>query len=172
MPVAISPWEIKVPRDAIITRSPALANDPAVRAVTVIGLIAAGILHAVEIPGQVSGAVWLTIGFCLLAVIAPGIGLWLLIRPLLLAWEFAGAGCALAAAGYVLTRSVPMPGDAGDVGNWMEPLGASSLIIEGVVVILAALILVGLYRASHASRPWVRVLSGLSSAQPGGRAAA
>src|SRR5215469_15345187 len=156
---AISPWEIKVPRDAIITRSPALADDPAIRAVTVIGLIAIGIIHAVEIPGQVSGAVWLTIGFCLLAVIAPGIGLWLLLRPSLLAWEFAGAGCALAAAGYVLTRSIPMPGDAGDVGNWMEPLGVTSLITEGVVVIIVALILGGIYRISSASRPWVRAFS-------------
>ena len=169
---AISPWEIKVPRDAIITRSPALADDPAVRAVTVIGLIAVGIIHAVEIPGAVSGAVWLTIGFCLLAVIAPGVGLWLLLRPSLLAWEFAGACCALAAAGYVLTRSLPMPGDAEDVGNWMEPLGVSSLIIEGVIVILAALVLVSIYRASHASRPWVRYLGGLSSEQSRGRAAA
>jgi len=32
----------------------------------------------------------------------------------------------------------------------------AALIIEGTVVILAALILAGIYRASHASRPWVR----------------
>ena len=165
MPGAISPWEIKVPRDAIITRSPALADDPAIRAVTVIGLIAVGIIHALEIPGQVSGTVWLTIGFCLLAVVAPGAGLWLLLRPSLLAWEFTGAVCALAAAGYVLTRSVPVPGDAGDVGNWLEPLGMTALIVEGFVVIIVALILVSIYRASHASRPWVRYLGGLSSDQ-------
>ena len=172
MPGAISPWEIKVPRDAIITRSPALANDPAVRAVTVIGLIAVGIIHSLEVPGQVSGAVWLTMGFTLLAVIAPGAGLWLLLRPSLLAWEFAGVVCALAAGGYVLTRSVPVPGDAGDAGNWLEPLGMAALITEGLVVIIVALILVSIYRASHASRPWVRYLGGMSSARPGGRAAA
>ena len=103
MPGAISPWEIKVPRDAIITRSPALADDPAIRAVTVIGLIAVGIIHALELPGQVSGTVWLTIGFCLLAVVAPGAGLWLLLRPSLLAWEFTGAVCAAAAAGSLLS---------------------------------------------------------------------
>jgi len=159
MPGAISPWELKVPRDAIITRSPALADDPAVRAVTVIGLIAVGIIHALEIPGQVSGSVWLTIGFCLLAVVAPGAGLWVLLRPSLLAWEFAGAVCALAAAGYVLTRSVPVPGDAGDAGNWLEPLGMTALITEGVVVIIVALILTGIYRISSASRPWVRAFS-------------
>jgi hypothetical protein len=164
MPGAISPWEITDTVDASTTTSrlPALAEDPAVRAVTVIGLIAVGIVHALEVPGQVSGTVWLTIGFCLLAVIAPAAGLWLLIRPSLLTWEAAGMVCALAAAGYVLTRSVPVPGDAGDVGNWLEPLGVVSLITEGVVVILAAFILAGLYRASHASRPWVRAALALA----------
>ena len=164
MPGAISPWEITDTVDAstITSRLPALAEDPAVRAVTVIGLIAVGIVHALEIQGQVSGAVWLTIGFCLLAVIAPAAGLWLLIRPSLLTWEAAGLVCALAAAGYVLTRSVPVPGDAGDVGNWLEPLGMASLITEAVVVILAAFILAGIYRTSHASRPWVRAALALA----------
>jgi hypothetical protein len=65
----------------------------------------------------------------------------------------------LAAGGYVLTRSVPVPGDAGDVGNWLEPLGVASLAIEAVVVILAVIILTGIYRISYASRPWVRAFS-------------
>ena len=159
MPGAISPWETTAPSDVTTTRPEALADDPAVRAVTVIGLIAVGVIHSLEIPGQVSGAVWLTIGFTLLAVIAPGAGLWLLLRPSLLAWEFTGAVCALAAAGYVLTRSVPVPGDAGDVGNWLEPLGMAALITEGLVVIIVALILAGIYRISYASRPWVRAFS-------------
>ncbi len=34
-----------------------------------------------------------------------------------------------------------MPGDPGDVGNWLVPLGVIALIIEGVVVVLAALVL-------------------------------
>ena len=156
MPGAISPPQATT-RDTDTTREPALATDPAVRAVTAIGLFAVGIIHALEIPGQVRGVVWLTMGFCLLAVVAQGAGLWLLVRPSVLAWEFAGLVCALAAVGYVLTRSVPVPGDAADVGNWLEPLGVAALIVEGTVVILAALILVGIYRASHTSRPWVRV---------------
>src|SRR5215469_13379462 len=158
MPGAISPPQATT-RGTDTTREPALATDPAVRAVTAIGLFAVGIIHALEIPGQVSGAAWLIIGFCLLTVAAQGAGLWLLVQPSVLAWEFAGATCALAAAGYVLTRSVPVPGDAADVGNWLEPLGVAALIIEGVVVILAVIILTGIYRISYASRPWVRAFS-------------
>ncbi len=127
---------------------PHLAADPALRAVAAIGLITVGIIHALEIQGQLSGAVWLTAGFCLLAVVAPIAGLWLLARPGTLAWQFGGLLCLLAAAGYILTRSVPVPGDPGDVGNWLEPLGVAALITEATVVILATLALVGRTRSA------------------------
>ncbi len=126
-----------------------LAADPAVRAVGAVGLITVGIIHALEIPGQLSGAMWLTAGFCLLALVAPIAGLWLLVRPTVLAWQFGGLLCLLTAAGYILTRSVGMPGDAGDVGNWLEPLGVAALITEGIVVILAVLALIGQTRAAR-----------------------
>ena len=51
------------------------------------------------------------------------------------------AGLLLAAAGYILTRSVPVPGDTGDRGNWLEPLGVAALFTEGIVIILAVLVL-------------------------------
>jgi hypothetical protein len=40
-----------------------------------------------------------------------------------------------------------------------EPPGVAALITEGIVVILAVLVLSGIYRASPASRPWVRGFS-------------
>lgn len=124
-------------------RRPARA-DAAVRAVAAIGLIAVGIIHALEIRGQLSGAVWLAAGFGLLAASAPACALWLLARPGLLPWLGGGLICLSAGFGYVLTRSVGLPGDPGDVGNWLEPLGVTSLITEAVVVILAAFVLADL----------------------------
>ena len=126
-----------------------LVADPATRAVGAVGLIAVGIIHALEIPGQLSGALWLTAGFCLLAVVAPIAGLWLVLRPTLLAWQFGGLLCLLTLAGYGLTRGVGLPGDPADVGNWLEPLGVAALITEAVVVILAGLALVGQIRAAR-----------------------
>ncbi len=121
---------------------PALSLDPAVRAAGAIGLITVGLIHVLEIQGQLSGAVWLTVGFCLLAVTGPVAGLWLLARPSSAAWQFGGLVCFSAAAGYVLTRSVAVPGDAGDRGNWLgDPLGPTSLFVEGIVIILAWLVL-------------------------------
>jgi hypothetical protein len=142
-----------------------LAADPATRAVGAVGLIVVGIIHALEIPGQLSGALWLTAGFCLLALVAPIAGLWLVLRPTVLAWQFGGLLCLLTAAGYGLTRGVGMPGDRADVGNWLEPLGVAALITEAIVVILAGLALVGQTRAargpaSSAGRPGGATKSG------------
>ena len=120
---------------------PALPVDPAVRASAAIGLMAVGVIHVLEIQGQLSGAAWLTAGFVLLAACAPVAGLWLLARPSSAAWGFSGLVCFFAAAGYILTRSVPVPGDTGDRGNWLEPLGVAALFTEGIVTILAVLVL-------------------------------
>ena len=120
---------------------PALPVDPAVRASAAIGLITVGIIHVLEIQGQLSGAAWLTVGFVLLAACAPVAGLWLLARPSTAAWVFSGLVCFLAAAGYILTRSVAVPGDPGDRGNWLEPLGVAALFTEVIVTLLAVLVI-------------------------------
>ncbi len=121
---------------------PSQPADAAIRAVAAIGLMAVGIIHALEIQGQLSGAAWLTAGFCGLAIAGPVCGMWLLVRPGRLPWLAAGAICLSAALGYVLTRSVTVPGDPGDVGNWLQPLGVTALIIEGIVVVLAVIVLI------------------------------
>ncbi len=137
------------PLQATAQHTAHLATDPAIRAVGSVGLIAVGTIHALEIQHQLSGAVWLTAGFCLLAVVAPIAGLWLLLRPTLLSWRFGGLLCLLTAAGYCLTRGAGMPGDPADVGNWLEPLGVAALIAEGIVILLAGLTLVGQTRATR-----------------------
>lgn len=39
--------------------------------------------------------------------------------------------------GYVLTRTTGLPGDSDDIGNWGETLGLVSLVVEGLLVLLA-----------------------------------
>jgi len=131
---------------------PALPLDPAVRASAAIGLVTVGIIHVLEIQGQLSGAVWLTVGFVLLAACAPVAGLWLLARPSTAAWAFSGLTCFLAAAGYILTRSVAVPGDPDDRGNWLEPLGVAALFTEVIVTILAVVVLASILAPRDADR--------------------
>lgn len=123
--------------------------DAAVRAVAAIGLIAVGIIHTLELRDAIGGTAWLAAGFGLLAVTAPACALWLLARPGPLPWLGGGLICLSAGFGYVLTRSVGLPGDRADIGNWFEPLGVTSLITEAVVVILAARVIADLVAATR-----------------------
>jgi hypothetical protein len=46
-----------------------------------------------------------------------------------------------AIVGFTLTRTIGLPGDTGDIGNWSEPLGMASLFVEGSLVALSAIVL-------------------------------
>jgi hypothetical protein len=63
-----------------------------------------------------------------------------------------------AIVGFTLTRTVGLPGDTGDIGNWSEPLGMASLFVEGSLVALSAIVLQKrVDRAVHrVARPWPR----------------
>ena len=132
---------------------PALPVDPAVRAAGAIGLLTVGLIHVLEIQGQLSGAAWLTVGFVLLAASAPVAGLWLLARPSSVAWQIGVLVCLGAAGGYILTRSIAVPGDTGDRGNWLEPLGVAALFIEGIVVILTVLVIASIRTRGQRATP-------------------
>ena len=56
--------------------------------------------------------------------------------------------------GYVLSRTVGLPGDSGDVSNWGYPLGTVSLIVEGCFVVLAV-ICVTRIRRGWQSNYWI-----------------
>ena len=43
--------------------------------------------------------------------------------------------------GYVLSRTVGLPAAMDDIGNWTEPLGLISLVVEGSLLALASLVL-------------------------------
>jgi hypothetical protein len=50
-------------------------------------------------------------------------------------------------AGYLLSRSVGVPGDPGDVGNWGYWVGTVSLVVEAALMVLCAGMLLAYWRA-------------------------
>jgi hypothetical protein len=61
-------------------------------------------------------------------------------------WMGWAAGLLLGAGpfiGYVLSRTVGLPGDPGDVGNWGYWVGTVSLFIEAALIILSLTMLLG-----------------------------
>ena len=68
----------------------------------------------------------------------------LLSRPAWMGWA---AGVLLGIGpfvGYVVSRSVGVPGDPGDVGNWGYWVGTVSLFIEAALIVLSATMLLAL----------------------------
>jgi hypothetical protein len=51
-------------------------------------------------------------------------------------WLVAGVVSAATILGYAISRTSGLPGDDGDDGDWTEPLGLASLLVEGIVVLL------------------------------------
>ena len=63
-------------------------------------------------------------------------------------------------AGYLLSRSVGVPGDPGDVGNWGYWVGTVSLVVEAALMVLCVGMLLAHRRAAHGSPEAGRAQSG------------
>jgi hypothetical protein len=61
-------------------------------------------------------------------------------------WLIGGGASLLTFAGYCVARTVGIPvvDPSGDIGNWLEPLGVVSLVVEAGAVLLAVIALASL----------------------------
>jgi hypothetical protein len=111
------------------------------RATAVVGLAGVALIHVVDAPNTFPEAPY--IGWMYVALIA---GCVLTAGALIRgsdsrAWLAAVFLPLGAIVGFTLTRTVGLPQDVGDIGNWSESLGMASLFVEGCVVALAAQVL-------------------------------
>jgi hypothetical protein len=116
-------------------------RDGIARAVAVAGLAGVALIHLLDLPGTFDEQAykgWLYLGL---------IGGCLFIAAALInssdprAWLGAALLPLAAVTGYVISRTVGLPGGADDIGNWTEPLGLASLFVEGSLIALAASVL-------------------------------
>jgi hypothetical protein len=116
-------------------------RDAVLRAVAVIGLAGVALIHVLDAHNTFTSTPyigWLYVGLITGALASAA---WLVRSSDSRAW----AGAALlplgAIVGFVLSRTVGLPGSTDDIGNWWEPLGLASLFVEGAVVALAGAVL-------------------------------
>jgi len=122
-------------------------RSPLVRvaeAVAIFGLGATAYIHLAEMSDKFSEVPYLGVGYGLLSI-ACVVSIYLLVRGDRRGWLLGGATCLATFVGFVLTRTVGLPGSMDDVGNWGESIGTWSLVFEGLVVVLGATVL-GLQR--------------------------
>ncbi len=100
------------------------------RSAVVIGLLGLAVVHVMDLPGKWTETPYLA--FAYIGIIAVAVILVeSLIKEAIKAAFLASFGLALAVIfGYVINRTVGMPGSMGDIGNWFEPLGLLSLGVE------------------------------------------
>jgi hypothetical protein len=138
------------PRSPAAPRAPAPVSEQAARMLAVFGMAGIAMIHVLDAPGTFAGVKY--IFWLYIAIIAGAIPFSLL----LLQWasRLAWVGPALLAAGplvgYLLTRTVGLPGDSADVGNWLDSLGIASMFVEIAVLSLS------LARLGAGGRWWAR----------------
>jgi hypothetical protein len=122
-------------------QSAAFARDVIARALAAAGLVGVALIHVLDahdtfVSTPYKG--WLYVGLILgclgtAAMLVRGSD-----RRAWLAALLLPLGAFLA---FVYSRTVGLPGGADDIGNWWEPLGLASLLVEGAVVALAGAVL-------------------------------
>jgi hypothetical protein len=119
----------------------AAVNDAIARAVAIGGLVAVALIHVLQLPAALAAIGYLG-GLFIAAVVAC-----LVIAAALTrtsddrAWAAAGSLTALILLGYILSRSVGLPGFTEDTGEWSEPLGLASMVAEGLLVFVTGAVL-------------------------------
>ena len=110
-------------------------------------LIAIAIIHLQDQGGLLGGEspTWLKYGYYLVEIGAL-ISALSVIRGKAIGWVLGLASSVGPFVGYILSRSVGVPGDPGDVGNWAYLLGTVSLLVEGSFAIVAVVCLTRPYR--------------------------
>jgi hypothetical protein len=120
-----------------VSQSAAPVSEQTARLLAVVGMAGIAVIHILDAPDTFGGVKY--IFWLYIAIIVGAIPFSLL----LLQWSsrLAWVGPALLAAGpligYLLTRSIGLPGDSGDIGNWLESLGLASMFVEVAVLSLS-----------------------------------
>ena len=118
-----------------------LLRDGVARAAAVVALAGVGLIHVLDAPGTFANATY--IGLLYVALIVGSV----LTAGALIrssdsrAWLAAVLLPLGAIVGFTLSRTIGLPQDMGDIGNWGEPLGMASLFVEGTLVALSAAVL-------------------------------
>lgn len=114
-----------------------------------LGVVAIHVIDQGGIPGSKTPT-YVGIGYYVLEIVGILTAIWLLARPARAAWFVAIGVAGGPLLGYVLSRGPGLPDYADDKGNWTEPLGLLSVLVEGVLLVLSVTLFVRRARAEAA----------------------
>jgi len=104
------------------------------RALVIIGLLGIAAVHILDLPAKWTETryiAWMYIAI----ILGVAVGLERLVVKVSKRDYLASSLLSIAViVGYIVNRTVGMPGAKDDIGNWFEPLGLLSLFIEAFAV--------------------------------------
>lgn len=116
------------------------------RAAVGLGLASIGAIHILDLPGKLAETPYLAAFYIALVIAAFVLTERLFIVGSRRDFIAAAALSAAVIVGFTINRTVGMPGATGDIGNWLEPLGLLSLVVEVFVLWQSVAAVVGLSR--------------------------
>jgi hypothetical protein len=117
-------------------------NDGVARTVGIAGLTGIALIHALQLPDAFAETAYVG-GMFIAAIIAAVVLAAIMTRTSdQRVWAATGGLPALILLGYVLSRTSGLPDATNDVGEWSEPLGLASLVVESLLVCLTVGVLV------------------------------
>jgi hypothetical protein len=116
-------------------------DDAIARAVAIAGLVTIALLHVLQLPDAFDAIGYLGALFILAAAGCLVLAAVLTRTSDALAWTAAGGLAALILLGYVISRSVGLPGWTGDVGEWAEPPALAAMVVESLLIVLTGVVL-------------------------------
>ena len=128
------------PKQTALSPAPVVSTDPVLltrRIVVGLSLAVIAAIHVLDLPGKFAETPYLAVAYLGLIVAALVIAERLFAagdRRTRLEFTAAAVLSALVIMGFVVNRTVGMPGAMDDIGNWLEPLGLLSLLVEGFVI--------------------------------------
>jgi len=108
-----------------------------------VGCLAVAAIHVIDqggVPGT-KGPEYVQILYYALEVAGVLAAALLLTKHARAGWLLSLAVAAGPIVGYVLSRGPGLPDYTDDIGNWAEPLGVVSLVVEGILLIITVVLL-------------------------------
>lgn len=102
-------------------------------------ILGIGLIHILDAASTYHSTRWIFWAYLALIVAAVPLALFLLHSRSPLGWAAAASLAAGPLVAYVWSRSVGLPGDAPDVGNWLCTLGMVALFVESSLLMLSAI---------------------------------
>jgi hypothetical protein len=112
------------------------AHFTTLKGFAIVTIVATGFIHLVEAPDAFGDATYKGLLFVANGVVALVAAVGVYRNQPRWGWSLGLAVAGGAFTGYVLSRTVGLPGLPPEPDAWLEPMGVASLVVEGLFIVL------------------------------------